>query len=638
LLEKIEKEMNMPFGYNGKILHVDLTNKSTTIENPGENFYRKYIGGSALGMYYLLKRTPQNADPLGPENVLVFADSILTGVPIAGLSRITVTAKSPLTGLAGDSQSGGFFPAELKFAGFDAVVIKGKADSPVYLSIINGKAELRSAQKLWGKITKEVESLIREELQDDRVQIIQCGIAGENAVLFASILSMSNRVNGRNGMGAVMASKNLKAIAVRGKRKPEIADPKRLNEIAKWGTEEFSHSDIYELGVLGTPSVVEPQNSVGGLPAYNWRSGHFENYAPLDGKAMEKTILKGRDTCYACIVRCKRVVEIVDEKYPVDPYYGGPEYETIATLGSLCGIDDLEAVSYANQLCNMYGLDTMSCGGTIAWAMDCYENGLITKEDTGGLDLSYGNIDAIRTLPKLIATRQGFGDVLADGSARASKIIGKGSEKLLVTVKNQEYPAHMPQVKHSLALIYAVNPFGADHQSSEHDPGYIDYPERMAEIGLMDPQPETILNEEKARFTFITQCAFAFMDSVNACQFVYGPSFQLFGMKDLAEIVSVVTGWDFSVKELLEVGERRINMMRFFNAREGVGRELDTLPEKIQQPLLGGESDGYSVTLDAVEQAKDWYYEMAGWDIRTGNPDDAKLKQLGLEWAVHEAE
>ena len=563
----------------------------------------------------------------------MFADSVVTGVPISGFSRISVIAKSPLTGLAGDSQSGGFFPAELKFAGYDAVIIKGKADHPVYLSIIDGKAEIHSAEKIWGKVTKEVEFLIKEELQDDKVQIIQCGIAGENRVLFASIMSMSNRANGRNGMGAVMASKNFKAIAVRGRKKPEFADPDGVKHLAKWGVNKFSHSEIYELGLLGTPSVVEPQNSVGGLPTRNWNSGCFEKYAPLDGKAMEKTILQGRDSCYACIVRCKRVVRVEDEKYPVDPFYGGPEYETIAMLGSLCGIDDLKAISYANQLCNMYGLDTMSCGATIAWAMECYEKGIISKEDTGGLDLRFGNTEAICLLPKMIALRQGFGDLLAQGSARAAKIIGKGSESLVVAVKNQEYPAHMPQVKRSLALIYAVNPFGADHQSSEHDPGYIDFPERMAEIGLTDPQPETVLNKEKVRFTLITQYAFAFMDTVNSCQFVFGPSFQLYGMAQLADAVKTTTGWDFTVRELLEVGERRVNMLRFFNSREGVGREADTLPEKIQQPLTGGASDGLSVTLEEVEQAKDWYYEMAGWDIKTGNPGLLKLKQLGLDWA-----
>ncbi len=622
----------MPYGYCGKILHVNLTERSTWIEEPDEGFYRRYVGGSALGMYYLLKYTSPGVDPLDPENPIIFACSVATGVPISGLSRLCVTAKSPLTGLAGDSQSGGFFPAELKFSGYDAIVVRGKAKRPVYISIINGEIQIRSAEKLWGRITGDVDSLIKADLHDDKVKVIQCGIAAENGVQYASIMSMSNRANGRNGLGLVMARKNLKAIAVRGNSKPAVANPNAVNKLANWGVTNFKNSDVYGLGLFGTASIVESQNEDGGLPTWNWNSGTFTDYLKISGKEMAETILLKRDTCFACTVRCKRVVGFENGEYSVDPRYGGPEYETIAMFGSSCGISDLKAISYANQLCNMYGLDTISCGGTIAWAMECYEKGILNKKDTGGLDLHFGNSEIIRILPEMIALRHGFGDVLALGSRRAAEFVGKEAEKLVVTVKNQEYPAHMPQVKPSLALIYAVNPFGADHQSSEHDPSYEFYPARMEEIGLLHPRSDHILNEAMVDFALKTQYAYSFMDSVNACQFVFGPAWQLYSIKQLAEVVGVITGWNYSVDELLETGARRLNMMRAFNAREGTCRNCDTLPEKIQMPLHGGKSDGLFIDQNDFEVAKDIYYRLAGWDAQNGNPTQTRLKELGVEW------
>lgn len=624
----------MPFGYHGKILHVDLTTGALEVETPEEAFYRTYVGGSALGLYYLLRDTPAGADPLGPENTLVLALSVLTGAPISGQSRMTSVAKSPLTGAVGDSQCGGFFPAEMKFSGFDAVVVRGRAARPVYLWLHDGEAELRPAEHLWGSVTGEVEARLHEELGDDKVEVAQVGPAGENGVRFAAIMNMSNRANGRTGMGAVMGSKNLKAIAVRGKLRPKLADRKRVIELARWGASHIEESDVYGLGLFGTAEITASQSRVGGLVTYNWDSGYFEEAEALDGKTMSKTILKERDTCYACTVRCKRVVEVKEGPHRVDPHYGGPEYETLATFGSYCGIDDLEAVAYANQLCNMYGMDTISCGATIAWAMDCFERGILTREDTGGIELRYGEAEAMVRMTEMIAKREGFGDLLAEGSARAAEAVGGGAEELVVAVKKQELPAHMPQVKRSLALIYAVNPFGADHQSSEHDPSYRSYPERMAEIGLTDPQPNKVLNEEKVRFALRTQYAYSCLDTVNICQFVFGPAWHLYGMGQLAEVVEAITGWEVGVEELLRVGERRLNLLRAFNAREGIGREADRLPKKLGQALVGGKSDGLLVTEEEVERAKDWYYAMAGWEVGTGTPTRAKLESLGLGWVA----
>jgi aldehyde:ferredoxin oxidoreductase len=594
------------------------------------------MGGSAMGMFYLLQKTPAGADPLGPDNTLCLMDSVVTGAPISGQSRMTATAKSPLSGLVGDSQSGGFWPAELKGAGFDGLVIRGRSEKPVYLWLNDGQAQLRDAGHLWGCFTADVEDTIREELDDARIQVLQCGPAAERGVRFSALINFANRANGRTGMGLVMASKNLKAVAVRGRDRPKQADPDAFRALAKWGAENFEDSDIAGLGLLGTAEVVMSQQKAGGLPTRNWTSGAFEGAKAISGQTMYDTVLKERDTCYACVVRCKRVVEITDGRYEVNPRYGGPEYETLATLGSYCGVSDLAAVCYANQLCNMYGMDTIACGATVAWAMDCFERGLLTVEDTEGYELNFGNAEAMVAMVEKIGKREGLGRILGEGSARAADELGIGRD-LVVAVKNGELPAHMPQVKRSLALIYAVNPFGADHQSSEHDPSYEDYPDRMAELDLLDPQPSRILNAEKVRYALYTEWLYSCLDSLDLCQFVWGPAWQLYGPSQMVDMVRAVTGWNVSLWELLKVGERRLNLMRLFNAREGAGTERDTVPLKLVRPLQGGRSDGVSVSREEVEGAKAIYYGMAGWDEH-GRPTKAKLEELGLGWAAGELE
>jgi aldehyde:ferredoxin oxidoreductase len=639
----------MAHGYNGKILHVNLTSGQLSVEEPDEAFYRKYMGGSALAMHYLLKEMPAGVDPLDPDNVLVLALSVLTGTAVSGQSRMTAAAKSPLTGAIGDSQGGGFFPAELKFAGFDAMVIKGKAEKPVYLWINEGNYELRDASHLWGKITGEAEASIKEELGDKKVEVLQIGPAGEKGVRFAGIFSMSNRANGRTGMGAVMGSKNLKAVAVRGKKRPSVADKDGLRKLAKWGADNLDDSDIAGLAKDGTAETTGANQSAGTLPTYNYNSGVFDGWEPIDGTTMYDTILRGaaegkqdrlgRDTCYACTVRCKRVVEITEGKYKVDPHYGGPEYETTSTFGNYCAVDDLPAISKANELCNKYGMDTISCGATISWAYEAFNEGKLTPADTDGLDLSWGNAESMVKLVEKIAKREGFGDLLAEGSERAANEIGRGTEEYLITFKGQEAPAHMPRVKRSLAVIYATNPFGADHQSHEHDPSFEDdfeyYSDRMAVLGFAEGQKPRSLNAEKIRFAAVSQYMYSAMDSLNLCQFVYGPAWQLYGPTDLVELVHAVTGWDdVSFDDLQKVGERRLNMMRAFNAREGIDRKNDVVPEKLFKPLKGGASDGWKLDRDEVESALDKYFDFCGWDIKTGVPTRAKLEELDLGWVA----
>jgi len=631
----------MPYGYNGKILHVNLTEGNLNIEEPPETFYRKYMGGSAMGLYYVLRETPRGVDALSPENVLALMVSVLTGAPISGQSRLNANAKSPLTGAIGDSQSGGFFPAELKFAGFDGIVIRGRSPKPVYLSILNGEAALHDASHLTGKLTGEVEALLREEVGEAKAEVLQYGPAAENGVLFSSLVSMANRNNGRNGMGLVMASKNQKAIVVKGKGGVSVADPKALTALSRLGPKILpDNPDMPGLAQYGTASVVMFQNAIGSLPTFNYNQGQFAGAEPISGEVMYDTILKDRDTCHACIVRCKRVVQVTEGRYKADPLYGGPEYETLSTFGSYCGVSDLAAIAEANQICNQYGVDTISAGATIAFAMECYEKGIIGSQHTGGLELRFGDADAMLEALRLMVNNQGpLGQALAQGSARAARLWGKAAEDCLITVKNQEAPAHMPQAKRSLALIYAVNPFGADHQSSEHDPYYEEGVadlnlHRLYELDLKNPTPAYSLGAEKVRFATYTQIFYSLLDTLELCQFVWGPAWTLYGPSETVEMVRAVTGWRVSLYELMKVGQRRLNLLRVFNAREGFTRKDDRLPKKFFQPLQGeGPTAGVALDPAEIEAALDLYYQLNGW-TSDGVPTRASLADLGIEWAA----
>lgn len=635
-------------GYSGKIVHVNLDEQKIWIEEPEEAFYRYHLGGSSLNLSYLLEKMVPGTDPLSPGNILAFSVGVFTGAQVSGLSRLTVTAKSPLTGAIGDSQCGGYFPAKLKAAGFDAVIVYGKSPSPVYLWIDEGKVELKNGDHLWGKSTGESEALIRKELGDDAIEVLQIGPGGEKMVRFSAILNMCNRAAGRTGMGAVMGSKNLKAIAVRGTAKVEVADPEALKEVVKWGAAIIKKSGIQGFGKYGTASEVAKGQTIGGLPTENFNSGVFDEWQALDGETLYETLLRGagegkqssqgRETCFSCIVRCKRVVELDDEEQTLDPLYGGPEYESLAGLGTYCRIGDLKAVTKANELCNQYGLDTISCGATIAWAMESFEAGKLTTADTGGMQIRFGDTAAMLELVEMIGNREGFGDVLAEGSAAVSKRLGIG-EGFLITSKGQEAPAHMTQVKRGLALNYAVNPYGADHMSCDHDFGYAEeaydaFKARYQSIGLTSPTPARTLNANKVEFVRKTQHFHAMMDSACLCHFVWGPSWQLYDSEQMLKMMMAITGWDLTLQELMKVGERRVNMMRIFNAREGITAESDTLPEKFFKPLRGGVTDGVRVNRDEFETAVKEYYEQSGWDTDSGVPTSETLRRLDLEWLI----
>jgi aldehyde:ferredoxin oxidoreductase len=376
---------------------------------------------------------------------------------------------------------------------------------------------------------------------------------------------------------------------------------------------------------------------MGGQPTRNYTEGTFEDAKAIDGSTMVKTILKERDTCYACTVKCKRVVQVDDPDLQVDPVYGGPEYETLTFFGSMCGVGDLKLLARASADANMYGMDTISCGATIAWAMEAKAAGLL---DDGGLGLAFGDGRSVLRAIEAIATRRGVGALLAEGSLRAAQRLGPAAVDLTVTVKGQELPAHMPQHKRSLGLIYAVNPFGADHQSSEHDsmlkakPGSLQK-RRLGELGIADDLPLNDLSDAKVRFAYHTQCFYSALDSLGLCQFVWGPSWQLYGPSETVELVRYGTGWDATLDELIQAGERRIHLLRAFNAREGIGREADVLPKKLFQPLGGkGPTAGVALTDEEFTRARDQYYQLAGCDPSTGHSTPAKLAELGLDWAA----
>ncbi|HEY3313738.1 MAG TPA: aldehyde ferredoxin oxidoreductase family protein, partial [Bacillota bacterium] len=601
-----------------KLLEVDLTTGALTTRTLPSETHRLYPGGSALAAYLILQAMKPKVDPLGPDNVLVFAVSALTGLPAAGLSRLVVAAKSPLTGALGDSEGGGFFPAYLGSNGWTAVIFKGRAPKPVYLYIDGDRAELKPAGHLWGKVTGEVEDAIRAEIGHP-VEVAQIGPAGEKLSRIACVLSSCTRANGRNGLGAVMGSKNLRAVVVRKATAKEAADPARLKAFIQAAKQRLADNPgMVGLGEHGTSGELIGQNENGFLPTRNFSSGWFGDRAEkITGTTMSKTILKERDTCFGCPVRCKRVVEVPGR---VDPRYGGPEYETCAAFGSYCGVSDLTDVARANQLCNMYGLDTISAGGTVAFAMECFEKGLLTTKDTGGLELRFGDGEIVVKLVEMIAKREGLGDLLAEGSERAAKQIGRGAEACLVTVKGQELPAHMPQYKPSVGLVYAVNPFGADHQSSEHDPILTMPPDsrervRLGELGLWRGYPDNFaLDAEKVRYAYLTQGYYSMMDTLCLCQFVWGPAWQLYGPDDLVEVCRAGLGWETSLVELMQIGERRINLMRAFNAREGFTRKDDELPTRVFEGLPDGPAAGRHVDRREFEAARDLYYGFAGWD------------------------
>jgi len=624
------------YGSTGKILRVNLSTREISIEELKEDFYRLYPGGKALAGYILLNEMSANVDPFSPENVLVIANGLMTGAPLSTATRYVVSAKSPLTNAYGESEAGGFWGPELKMAGFEAVVIIGKSLRPVYLWIQDGEVEIQSAKHLWGRKTAEVQEAIREELGDKRIQVLQIGPAGENLVRYAGLTNDLRHFNGRNGMGAVMGSKNLRAVAVRGRKHYQklARDPKALIALGRTLAQRVKDNpQAWGLQNTGTPGLVEPLNAGGILPTRNFLNGAFESVDDIKWEVYERELLTARRSCYACAIRCKREVQVDGKPSP----YGGPEYETIGALGSNCGISDLHSIAKANELCNAYMLDSISTGMTISFAMECFEHGLLTLEDTGGLELRFGNAEVLLTLIEQIACREGLGDLLAEGAMRAAEKIGGDANYFAIHVKGQELPMHEPRGKYNVGMGYAISEIGADHLVVAHD-SMLANPEGIPfknaqPLGITEAQPERSMNDEKMRQFYILEKVTSFEKVIGYCFFGPAPRSYIL-MDEVVESVNAATDWNLSLEDLLEIGERATNMARVFNAREGFSREDDILPERLFSPLENGVLQGEVFPRDEFESALSLLYSIKGWDSETGTPTRERLEALSVGWAA----
>jgi aldehyde:ferredoxin oxidoreductase len=618
-------------GSYGKVLHVNLTTGVTYLEQPPDDFYRLLVGGRAMIAFFLLRDLPAHVEPLSPDNLLIFAPGILQGTNLPGSGRHAVGGKSPLTSAIGSSEAGGWWGHEFKRTGYDALIIHGRAEKPVYLWIHNQEVAIRPADHLWGMPTAPVQAAIRNELADDRVRVAQIGPAGEKLVRYAAIIHDVNRAAGRNGMGALMGSKNLKAVAVRGSLNPRIVSRPRMMTISKWLGQNYQQLSAWATVGRGTQDSLMKWGYLGGLPTRNYSLPMFEERALLSGERNYEMFLKERDTCQACPIYCKQVFvhEAEYERHRLNPAYGGPEYEAMGALGSSCGMTDNLAVSKANELCNMYGLDTISTGMSIAFVMDCFEHGYLTSADTGGVEFHWGDGDMLVRAVEMIARREGFGDLLAEGVARMSAKLGPQTEPLNLTVKGQELPMHEPRLKPVLGLGYAVAPMGADHEANVHDTDYVRAGSDLDRVNTalktpIGPISNKVINEDKMQIFFHDLNWRHFQDCGLCCHFYP------YNYNHLAEALSGVTGVEYSIHDMLAVGERAQTLARVFNLREGFTADDDRIPKRVMQAFKEGPLAGVEIKVETFDWAKRRFYELMLWDPDTGVPSQDSFQKLHL--------
>ena len=612
---------------NGRILQVDLSTGRLWVDEPDAAFYRTYIGGRGVALHYLLAQMPAGADPLGSDNLLVFAPGILTGTVLPGSGRHGVGAKSPLTGALASGEAGGWWGSELKRAGFDGIVIRGRAEQPVYLWVHDGQVEIRSAETLWGQLTVDTAEAIRAELGDAKIQVATIGPAGERLVRFAAIMHTPNRAAGRSGLGAVMGSKNLKAVAVRGSQPLGLADKNLMNQVIKW----LSHSYRTSMGwavANGTPGSVKFNHDMGSGPIRNYTEPVLAGVEQIDGQHLFEMMLQERDTCNACPVRCKVVLDYdKDPRYRIEGRFGGPEYESIGGLGTLCAVTDPVAVAKANELCAAYGLDTISTGGTIAFTMECAERGLLAPERGDSFVPRFGDGDSLVESIERIAARRGLGDRMAEGSARLAQAIGPAAAELVVTTRGQELPLHDPRLKNAFGLGYALSATGADHEHNMDDT-FVNNPgspncARLAALGIPTPLPLFGLDPLKIQ-AFVYETAFMnFMDCAVICHFYP------YEYRHLQDALAAATGWDVTREEIIAAGTRAITLGRLFLLREGFTAQDDMLPARMFQPHASGPIAGRAFTREMLRDALQTYYRLMGWS-EAGVPGQPALAALGL--------
>ncbi len=618
----------MANGYTGKILFVDLTTGTIKEESPPEALYRDFIGGTGLGVRILYERMKPKVDPLGPENILGFVTGLLTATPTPGSGRFTVVTKSPLTGAWADANSGGFWGPELKWAGYDAIFISGISTKPVYLLLSGGKAELKDAAHLWGKDTNETDDILQQELGEPKAKIACIGPAGEACSLISGIMNDRGRAAARSGVGAVMGSKRLKAVVVRGdKKKVSIAQPEKLKTVREELTKRLKESGFHQgLTAAGTGGGTSFLVSIGDCPTKNWNSTGTESMPTctnLDSANMDKYKLESY-TCYACPVRCGAIIQVKEGPFATKGEMHRPEYETLAALGALCLNDSVESVIRANEICNLYGIDTMAVGNVIAFAMECYENGLIGKKETDGIELTWGNGEAIVAVVEKIARREGFGAVLADGVEKAAERIGKGSEKYAMHVHGHRLPYHDPRNAPSKGTIYMSDAQPACHMDTEST-GLL---EQGAPLGsdllLQLPKLEVYGDYESKGDMYATGAAYYQLLSSSGMCALYA----VFLTVPVAELIAPVTGWDFGWAEGLKAGRRILTLRQAFNAREGLSPDEFKLPKRVTVPQSVGPAAGVKIDFDSL---KSGYFAAMGWDLKSGKPYRQTLLDLGLD-------
>ena len=602
---------NIVGGLTGTMLRVNLTKGEVKRVQTPRDLFERFIGARGVGAYMLFHELQAHTDPLGPAGKLIFLTGPLAGTMAPGANKVTVSFRSPLSETYSFSLCGGHLAPELKFAGLDGIVVEGKSDRPVYLWIENDTASLRDAHHLWGKQTHDTEDALREELGDAEIRVASIGPAGEKLVRYASIQADYHREFGRGGGGAVMGAKNLKAIAVRGTGSVAVADAAALGQIAEEVYAELAkHPKARLRRRFGTPEMVEGTNKLGFWATRNFTTGYFEEADRLTGPVLKDKIFIGDNSCYACPVACGKVAAVRR-----GPFAGkvieGPEFETVGLLGANCGVSDPEAITAATAICDAYGFDTMSAGAAISFAMEAYEQGIISPEDAGGLDLRFGNGEALIAITQQIADRTGLGDILAEGSRRAAERFGVPD--LAMQVKGQELATYEPRGVVGMGLSYAISPKGGHHMIA---------PTMGLEVA--GDAARRLIPDGKAKMVRDTQLIMTIVDSLAICssmRFVLAP-------ESMLSLYRAVTGVALEEEEALLIAERVNNLERLFNVREGLTRKDDTLPRRLlKEAMPTGPSKGNTVPLD---QMLDEYYELMGWDSN-GVPVPERMQELGLE-------
>mgnify|MGYP001063065398 CR=1 FL=1 len=622
-------------GFAGDILRINLKNRRTSKEPLKEDQARKYLGGSGLATKILFDELKLGIDPLGPENKLILTAGVMAGTLCEGGGSWQAVTKSPLTGIWAGSRSGGFFGPEMKYAGYDMIILEEKAEQPSYLWIRNDQVEIKDAGDAWGKPVPEAEAIIKEDIGEYEARLALIGPAGEKLVRFAAIVNDGCRVAGRCGVGAIMGSKNVKAVAVRGTKDVKVNDPDACKKALVDMENAVQSNPMYKLYAYdGTPAYTGSLASFGALPTWHDRSGYFDKWENVSVDTLRRNYLVKTRACQACSYACERYTEIKSGLYRTPPH-GGPEYETIDLMGPFLKIDNLEAIQRASYVCNTYGMDTISTGYMIAFAIECFEKGLITLKETEGMKLTWGNPETLVNLTEKIATRQGIGDLLAEGVVRFAEKIGKSAIDLALHVKGLEMPGHSPRALKEMALQYGTCNRGACHIRYYWvgSPSMFKQTHGLEAYGLPDPTNINPLDEtkEKSRIVVVNQNCGNVHEALGTCLFhTSSPNAETgITIKRFAVLLSALTGWRIDDLELVKAGERLFNLERAFNVREGIRRRDDIIAKRWRtEKLIGGPTDG--IRVENYEQMLSWYYELRGWD-ENGVPRKSKLMELGLD-------